>query len=90
MKLPWNRKPAGKPKLVGMSKGVVKSVVTKKPQDQPAKPQVAKGKGFSALVQPYMAIIREDIKRLLKMDDRSRKNRETHNDFMEQHFGRNR
>jgi hypothetical protein len=80
-----------KPKFVGMSQTSVISKVTGKVSPaEHTKPEqkVAKGGGVITPVQPYVAIIKDDIKRLLRIDVESRKKREEYKDFMEQHFGR--
>jgi len=60
---------------------------------RPAKPEpskvVSKGRGLLAPMQPYVRIVIEDIKRLLRVDEKARKDRETYNDFMEEHFKKN-
>lgn len=81
-----------KPKFVGMSqKTILPTALAGKsaPDKQPAKKQkVAERRGIIAPMQPYVAIVAEDIKRLLRIDVESRKKKEEYKDFMEEHFGR--
>ena len=75
---------SGKPRLVGMSGGKQPPAKPngRKTQEQP---KVA-SRGLIAPLQPYIAIIRSDIKTLLRIDEKSLKDRETYADFMEEHF----
>lgn len=88
MKLPWQKKPQ-KPslKFAGMSNTGILQKIQKKPEKNVSEP-VAKKRNIFQPIYPYLAVIRDDIKRLLRIDEKSRQNRETYRDFMEQHFGR--
>jgi len=65
----------------------LKKVIPGTPKKQ-QEPKAAKKAGLLTPMQPYFAIIREDIKRLLKIDVKSREDKETYRDFMEEHFGK--
>jgi hypothetical protein len=84
----WDKKPEGKARLVGMSGGVLttpkKKTTAKKPEEQI--PKVSVVGGMIAPVQPYFSIIIHDIKSFLRIDEETRKERESYNDFMEEHF----
>ena len=59
---------------------------------RPAKPEPPKvgikGKLLPRM-QPYVKIVVEDIKKLLRIDEKARRDREVYNDFMEEHFKKN-
>lgn len=85
------KKPEEKTKFVGMSQKTIIpkfSGNTEQPKQPDKKTKVARGGGVIAPVQPYLAIIRDDIKRLLRVDEESRRKKEEYRDFMEEHFGR--
>jgi len=94
--LPWRqRKPQqAKPstRFVGMSqKPTISGDVAKiLPSGKPKQPEkkVARKAGLLTPMQPYIAIITDDIKRLLRIDVESRRKKEEYRDFMEQHFGK--
>jgi hypothetical protein len=96
MKFPqfWKKKPEGKKKLVGLSqkpsiaKDLQKIIPDRKPEEPKPEKKVAVKRGFSTPVQPYIAVVTDDIKRLLGIDKKGRKNKEIYRDFLEQHFGR--
>lgn len=94
------KKPAEtKPKFVGMSqKTILPTALAGKPapDKQPAKEKkVAERRGITAPMQPYVAIVAEDIKRLWERVKRlsgvykaRQRKKEEYRDFMEEHFGR--
>ena len=82
----WDNKPAGKPRMVGMSGGVVKAQKKTEPKPKEQIQKVAKVGSVPVPLQPYISIVIGDIKSFLRIDDKSRKEKETYNDFMEQHF----
>lgn len=99
MKLPWSKpkEPVGKRVFVGMSKKTVipKAVQPKKQET----PEVAPTRGslVPAFVNPrnlfhgikiYLALIKSDIKHMLKVDKESRTRRQEYEDFMDTHFGK--
>lgn len=54
----------------------------------PEAPKVAKAGERISPLQPYLDVIKDDIKSLLHIDEKRKRDREVHDDFMEQHFGR--
>lgn len=72
-----------KKKMVGLS-GVK---APEKTTTQTAKPK-AVIKGLLSPLQPYVRIVIEDIKRLLRIDRKARENREAYRNFMDEHFGK--
>lgn len=89
MNWPWNKKKPQKPslKFAGMSNAGILPKFQKKPVKEEQKPSAPKRNIFQPIL-PYLAVIREDVKRLLRIDEEHRRQRELYNDFMEQHFGR--
>jgi len=90
MKFPWSKIETAptKKRFVGLSqKPVIVSEMKPTKIEPTEEPKVAKkGERISPL-QPYIAVVRDDIKTLLHIDDKRRKDKEVHDDFMEQYFG---
>lgn len=94
MKLPWQKKPEQKPsKFIGMSQkptiagDLAKVLPTQKPvPKKEPKPKGAGKVGLLSPLHPYIAVVTDDIKGLLRIDEESRRKREIYNDFMEEHF----
>ena len=81
MKFFWQKKPAPKQKQVYSGLSKPRQIVPNVPVSiKPKMPEIHNP------LSPYIAVVHDDIKRLLHIDDKSRKNKETYKNFMEQYF----
>ncbi len=80
----WKKAQPVKKKMVGLSRAKTIDKIT-----VPKVVPKAVFKGLISPVQPYVRIVVEDIKRLLRIDRKARERRETYRDFMDEHFGKN-
>lgn len=83
--------PFGKKKPAVPTKGRYIGMSTGAPQEKPKvqeQPKVVAGRGILAPMQPYLRVVHNDIKTLLKIDDKSRKDKMEYRDFMEHYFGK--
>jgi len=89
MKFPWsdNKQPPKK-RYTGLSQKPSVIPKIKSVERLPEAPKVAKAGERISPLQPYLDVIKDDIKSLLHIDEKRKRDREVHDDFMEQHFGR--
>lgn len=95
MNLPFfGKKETGPKRYSGLSK---KSFVPKRQPKQEQSVSTQRGSLFPQFLVPrklfhsirlYLALIKSDIKRVLKVDRESQMKRQLHEDFMEEHFGK--
>lgn len=95
MKFPWQKtEPAQqKKRFVGMSSRAspldkIVSDVKQLPSPKTAEP-VKKDANLLKGLQPYLSIIADDLKRVVRRDQRSVKMKQDYQDFMEHFFGGN-
>ena len=89
MKFFGNKQPAGKRKFVGLSqKPTIANVVKKVTPAEQKKTAPAESRNLFQSLQPYLAVVKDDIKQVLCIDEKSRRKKQDYEDFMEQHFGR--
>jgi hypothetical protein len=88
MKFPWSDKQPAKKRYAGLSQRPQIVAETKTVEKAPEEPKVAKAGERISPLQPYLDVIKDDIKTLLHIDEKRKRDKETHDDFMEQHFGR--
>jgi hypothetical protein len=90
MKFPWsdNNKQPAKKRYAGLSQRPQIITETKPVEKAPEEPKVARSGKRIFPLQPYLDVVKDDIKSLLHIDEKRKMDKEVHNDFMEQHFGR--
>lgn len=95
MKLPGFNKPVQTGRLEGLSSKTHSGIFPKKETTPASNPSSKHSRNGSLIprnlfhgISIYLALIKSDIKKILKIDEKTRLKKQEYEDFMEEHFGK--